>query len=58
MTHSVLVDNLFAYSCQIALLVIIGVWLTRVLGLRTPRIMLVVYQCLLLTSLLLPLLQP
>ena len=52
MTHSVLVDNLFAYSCQIALLVIIGVWLPRVLGLRTPRIMLVVYQCLLLTSLL------
>ena len=58
MTDSVLIDNLFAYACQVAFLVIIGVSLPRVLGLRAPRITLVVYQGLLLACLLLPLLQP
>ena len=58
MTDSVFIGNLFAYACQIAFLVIIGVWLPRVLGLRAPRITLVLYQGLLLVCLLLPLLQP
>ncbi len=58
MTDSVLIGNLFAYACQVAFLVIIGVSLPRVLGLRAPRITLVLYQGLLLACLLLPLLQP
>ena len=58
MTDPVFIGNLFAYACQIAFLVIIGVWLPRVLGLRAPRITLVLYQGLLLVCLLLPLLQP
>ncbi len=58
MTPSILVENLFAYTCQIALLVIVGIWLPRILGFRAPRSKLAVYQFLLLGCLLLPFLQP
>ncbi len=58
MTDSALIGNLFAYASQIALLVIVGIWLPRILGFRVPRIKLALYQCLLLACLLLPFLQP
>ncbi len=56
MTDSVLINNLLAYAFQIALLVIVGVWLPRALGLRAPRVTLGLYQGLLLACLMLPLL--
>ncbi len=51
-------DNLLAYSLQIAALVTVGTVLPLVLKLRHPGVLLHYWQALLVASLLLPVIQP
>jgi TonB family protein len=57
MSHSIWMDNLIAYSLQIAILAAAGTLLAYIFRLRLPRISLAYWQILLLACLLLPALQ-
>lgn len=52
------VENILAYSLQIAVLVVIGALLPWILRLRHPRVLLTYWQILLVAVLVLPLVQP
>lgn len=58
MTAALWLQNLFAYSLQVALLASAGLLLPRLARLRTPRVLYAYGQALLAACLLLPLLQP
>ncbi len=58
MSAQLWVQNLFAYSLQVALLAAAGLLTTRLVRLRTPRVLYAYGQALLASCLLLPLIQP
>ena len=58
MSASYWLENLFAYSVQVALVILVGGLVAAALRLKQPRVMLAYWQALLAACLLLPLLEP
>jgi hypothetical protein len=58
MTAQMWLENLAAYSLQVAALIVAGTVLVYIFRLKTPVVLMALWQALLLVCLLLPIIQP